>query len=137
MSYLIEAGCVIDGLGGEPREKADILVEGQHIAAIGPRGSLQSRGAEVVPVHEQVVLPGIIDAHVHPCFDSHPGNHISVSGEQMAMHAIRGVSNMRSMLAGGITSIRTLGTAYDLDFSLRDAIRQNVIPGPRIVAAGR
>lgn len=137
MRYLIEAGCVIDGLGGEPRENVDILVEGEHIAALGARGSIQSTVDGVVRVHEHVALPGIIDAHVHPCFDPDPGNHISVAGEPMAMHAIRGVNNMRSMLAGGITSIRTLGTAHDLDFSLRDAIRQGIVPGPRIVAAGR
>jgi len=137
VSILIRAGCVIDGTGSPARENVDLLIEGSRIVELAPKGKLNAPQATLIDTAGATVLPGIIDAHVHPCFDPEPGNHISVSDEPMAMQAIRGVSNMRAMLASGITTIRTLGTAYDLDLSLRDAIRQGVIPGPRLVAAGR
>ncbi len=137
MSILVRAGSFIDGTGATARVGVDVLVEGAHIADIGPTGQVNGRGATVIDALGATVMPGIIDSHVHPCFDPNPQDHAYRTDEPIPMHAIRGVHNMRAMLGGGITTIRTLGTAYDLDFNLRDAIRLSVIPGPRIIAAGR
>ena len=137
MRYLIKAGCLIDGTGTSPRENADILFDDRRIIAIGGRDSLADADAAVIPAFDKVVLPGLVDAHVHICFDASRDPVFNVRHESPPDMMIRGVRNARDMLMAGVTTIRTLGTPNDLDLHLRDGIRRGLIPGPRIVAAGR
>jgi imidazolonepropionase-like amidohydrolase len=137
LKVVIHAGRVIDGTGAEPQVAVDILLEDGRIQAIMPRGEATIDDAYHLDAREKTVLPGLIDTHVHICFDPNPGHHASRVSEPIPAQTIRGVQNARAMLESGITSIRTLGTAHDLDFTIRDAIQQGIIPGPRILAAGR
>ncbi len=66
--YLILNGTVIDGSGG-PASASDIGVTGDHITAIGPRGSL-GQGEDlpadrVIDASGMLVTPGFIDIHTH------------------------------------------------------------------------
>ena len=137
MRHLIKAGCLIDGTGASPRENVDILFDDRRIIAIDRRDAIADADAAVIPAFDQVVLPGLIDAHVHICFDASCDPVFNVRHEPPPDMMIRGVRNARDMLMAGVTTIRTLGTPGDLDLHLRDGIRQGLIPGPRIVAAGR
>jgi 5-methylthioadenosine/S-adenosylhomocysteine deaminase len=65
MSILIKDATVIamDAKdGGEPRH-ADILVEGDRIAAIGP--DLPAAGAEVLDASRRLAIPGLVNSHFH------------------------------------------------------------------------
>ena len=137
MRHLIKAGCLIDGTGASPRENVDILIDEQRIIAIADRDTIRDSDATVVPAFDKVVLPGLVDAHVHICFDASCDPVFNVRHEPPPDMMIRGICNARDMLRAGVTTIRTLGTPNDLDLDLRDGIRQGLIPGPRIVAAGR
>ncbi len=59
---LIRSARVIDGTG-TPWFRADLLIEGGRIAAIGP--GLAAPGAAVVDAEENFLAPGFIDAHCH------------------------------------------------------------------------
>jgi len=59
---LIRGGTVVDGTGA-PRLRADVLVEGDRIAAVGP--GLSAPGHEVVDATGLIVAPGFIDTHSH------------------------------------------------------------------------
>src|SRR6185503_6324305 len=43
--------------------KADVLIEGSKIAAVGP--NLKAEGAEVIDASKTIVMPGFIDTHRH------------------------------------------------------------------------
>lgn len=60
---LIAGGLLVDGTGAEPR-RADVLVEGDRIVAVGP-GLSAPAGTEVVDATDRVVTPGFIDIHTH------------------------------------------------------------------------
>ncbi|HEV8352959.1 MAG TPA: amidohydrolase family protein, partial [bacterium] len=45
--------------------EADLVLEGERIAAIEPRGSHPAAGDEVIDASGKVVLPGGVDPHVH------------------------------------------------------------------------
>ncbi|MCZ6649380.1 MAG: amidohydrolase family protein [Acidobacteria bacterium] len=62
--YVIHAGTLIDGSGGEPMQDAVIIVEDGRITAVG-QGLKEPRGATVIDLKNRTVLPGFIDAHVH------------------------------------------------------------------------
>jgi N-acyl-D-amino-acid deacylase len=61
-SLLLRGGSVVDGTGA-PARPADVAVEGDRIAAIGP--GLEGGAARVIDVSGHVVAPGFIDAHSH------------------------------------------------------------------------
>ena len=61
-SLLVRNGWVIDG-GGAPRYQADVAVEGDRIAAIGP--NLAGEATRTIDAAGRIVAPGFIDAHSH------------------------------------------------------------------------
>src|SRR5688572_17519177 len=61
-SLLIRGGSLIDG-SGAPARPADVAVEGDRIAAIGP--ALAGPADRVIDARGKVVAPGFIDAHSH------------------------------------------------------------------------
>lgn len=60
---LIRGGLVVDGTGA-PARRADVLVDGDRIAAIGAVASAPP-GTAVIEASGAVVAPGFIDAHTH------------------------------------------------------------------------
>ncbi len=59
---LLKGGMVYDGTGAAGRE-ADVLIEGEAIAAVGT--NLEAEGAKVIDISGLVVCPGFIDVHNH------------------------------------------------------------------------
>ncbi|MEY3342289.1 MAG: hypothetical protein RLZZ269_2200 [Actinomycetota bacterium] len=59
-SVVLQGGLVVDGTGS-PGRVADVLIEGDRVAAIGPRLD----GDHVIDVSGLVVAPGFIDIHTH------------------------------------------------------------------------
>lgn len=62
-SWVLAGGLVVDGTGAAPRA-ADVLVEGDRIAAVGPADSMPAH-ATMVDATGRVVAPGFIDSHTH------------------------------------------------------------------------
>lgn len=60
---LLRAGMLIDGSGSPPRA-ADLLIEGERIAAIGAPGTLHA-DAPVLDIAGMAIAPGFIDSHTH------------------------------------------------------------------------
>jgi N-acyl-D-amino-acid deacylase len=61
-SLLLRGGTVVDGTGA-PGRPADVAVEGERIAAVGP--GLAGAADRVLDVTGKVVAPGFIDMHSH------------------------------------------------------------------------
>lgn len=61
-SLLVRGGAVVDG-SGAPARPADVAVDGDRIAAVGP--DLRGDAARVIDASGHVVAPGFIDAHSH------------------------------------------------------------------------
>jgi len=61
---LLTGGTVYDGTGA-PGARADVLVEDDTIAAIGPGPGIGTEGAVVLDVGGMIVCPGFIDVHNH------------------------------------------------------------------------
>jgi imidazolonepropionase-like amidohydrolase len=130
---------VIDGLADRPRERQDVLIERDRIAAIEAHDPVRAavvRGSEVVDGAGRTLLPGLIDAHAHYTFDPTEGSLQVISRrsddeilQAAARHAARA-------LRAGVTSARGAGSIRGLELVLRDAIAAGRVEGPRIEAAG-
>src|SRR5690348_14384337 len=63
---VLRAATVIDGRGAV-QHNVDIVVAGNRIARIVPRGAVTA-GSRVIDLGDRTVLPGLIDAHAHPAW---------------------------------------------------------------------
>ncbi len=136
---IIRAGILIDSVSEDAKSKKEIWITDGKITAIKeghtPDATIPN-DAQVLNAEHLTVLPGIVDAHVHITSGARP-DYPKLRDEPVASAAIRGVSNVRDTLLGGITTIRSAGTRDFIDVNLRDAIEAGTIPGPRLKAAGR
>ncbi len=62
MDILVKNGLIVDGTG-RPPFAGDVLVSGDRIKAVGPR--LESAQASVFDASGKIVIPGLIDPHLH------------------------------------------------------------------------
>jgi imidazolonepropionase-like amidohydrolase len=133
---------VWDGVQNQPQEGWAVVVRGERIEAVGPRGQL-SVPADAVTINlpGTTLLPGLIEGHSHLLL--HPYNETpwddQVLHEALALRVARAVNHARSTLMAGWTTVRDLGTegAGYADVGLKQAINQNIIPGPRMVVTTR
>jgi N-acyl-D-aspartate/D-glutamate deacylase len=64
MKTLLLGGTLVDGTGA-PARRADVLIEGERIAAVGRIGRSDRRDSRQVDCSGLVVAPGFIDIHTH------------------------------------------------------------------------
>jgi imidazolonepropionase-like amidohydrolase len=139
---LLTGARVLDPAGDRLLDGRDVLIENGHIAAIGPTGTLQApAGTQKIDLTGLTLIPGLIEMHshllLHP-YDETPWDD-QVLKEPLELRTIRAVTAAKATLEAGFTTVRDLGTegAAFADVSLRDAIAQGMIPGPRVFAATR
>jgi imidazolonepropionase-like amidohydrolase len=133
-TYAIQAGRLIIDASEPARGPSTVVVENGRIARIED-GATAPAGATVVDMRSKTVLPGLIDAHVHLTGD--PGTPFwrdAIDPPELA--AVTGVKNALLTVRAGFTTVRDLGAPGSSSFALRDAIRDRVVPGPRVVASG-
>jgi imidazolonepropionase-like amidohydrolase len=141
-SYLLVPDRVFDGVSPEPHPGWVVLVRGERIAAVGPAARLNAPSdARRIELRGATLLPGLIDAHSHMFL--HPYNEASwndqVLKEPLALRVARATNHARATLMAGFTTVRDLGTegAGYADVGLKQAIDQNIIPGPRMLVVTR
>ncbi len=138
---LLKNATIIDVRNEKTLPATQILIRANRIATIGDNIPLNDLSAMTIDLKGKFVLPGLIDLHSHLLL--HPYNEASwndqVLKEPLELRVIRGTIHARKNLEAGFTTIRELGTegAAFADVSIRDAINQGMIPGPRIFAATR
>src|SRR5215471_18176769 len=118
-----------------------VRVKGDRIEAAGPATGIDTAGAKVINLPGATLLPGLVEGHSHillHAYSETPWND-QVSHEGLALRVARATNHLKATLMAGYTTVRDLGTegAGYADVELRDAVRQGIIPGPRILASTR
>lgn len=129
---------LIDGKGGMVPQ-GSVLLENDRILAAGADVGVPD-GAQVIDCTGKTVMPGLIDVHVHLV----SGDVLDVSdyaasrrlNESQSMAAYRTHETGLRMLKAGFTTIRTVGDRDFIDVAFRQAVKEGIIDGPRLICSG-
>ena len=119
-----------------------VVVRGQRIEAAGAAASITvPPGARSIDLPDTTLMPGLIEAHSHVllhAYNETPWND-QVLKEPEALRVARAVNHLKATLEAGYTTIRDLGTegAGYADVGLKQAVREGIIPGPRMLVVTR
>lgn len=105
---------LVDGARGAFATDAAVVIRDGRIAEIAQEPYTVPAGATVIDVRGRYVAPGMIDAHTH----------------------ITSLAAARRALESGVTTVRSASTPNFQDVSIRELVKQRVIAGPDMVAAG-
>ncbi len=131
----IQCGRLIDGKSNSVQTEMTIIVESNKI--IDVRKGYQSGAAsdKLINMRNQTVMPGFVDSHVHLSGETSKNQYMEEFTLNDEDYALKAVKYSERTLMAGFTTVRDLGGIVAI--SLRNAINQGDIKGPRILAAGK
>lgn len=130
----IYCGQLIDCTSEAVKGPSTIIVDGNKIKSVEDGYKNPTAGATVIDLKNQTVMPGWTDMHVHIEGESSPNRYIERFTLNKADVALRATQYTTRTLMAGFTGVRDLGGS-GVNVSLRNAIRQGIVVGPRIYTA--
>ncbi|TFF92658.1 amidohydrolase family protein [Candidatus Thorarchaeota archaeon] len=134
-TLLLKTGKLIVG-DGRLEEDTEVLVKDGRIAEVGEDLKRPSR-CETFDFSNRVVMPGIVDAHLHVCYDGVTLDPAAVRALDDEFMAIRGARLVEGLLDFGITTVADAGARGKVSFAVKQAAEGGVIRGPRVLVSGR
>ena len=125
--------------GRTVKQRAGVLVDEGRVAWVGAhaRAPRSARDADEIDGRGRTLTPGLIDCHVHLCFDG--GADFAGESREMttdAVATVKAVRNAARTLEHGVTTVRDLGGRGDSVIQVALGVERGLIAGPRILAAG-
>jgi len=123
-SVVLKHARIITMKGDEILERADLVVTGNRITALGPSGELsEPAGSQAFDLKGMTVIPGLVDVHAHPHYSA-----MEIFPEKKWEY----VAN----LAYGVTTLHD-PSAHSLDvFAEAEMVEAGEMIGPRIYSSG-
>ena len=121
---------LFDSASGTLRPHSTLVIEGERIVAVSQH-PLQVDDAESIDAGGRVVLPGLIDAHVHVVATS--ADLVGLALQPPSLVGAQSSHIMRGMLMRGFTTVRDAAGA---DFGLQEAVARGLYEGPRLYISG-
>ncbi|MEO8044990.1 MAG: amidohydrolase family protein, partial [Spartobacteria bacterium] len=138
----LKAARLFDGKSKNLLPNGVVIVEGNTITAAGSNIAIPEN-AKIIDLGDATLSPGFMDAHTHLTAD-YSGNYnelrLKMLDENVSQLALEMIPNARATLAAGFTSVRDVGAGFPNshdfpDVSLRNAIREGIVEGPRMSVA--
>ncbi|HWW21471.1 MAG TPA: amidohydrolase family protein [Steroidobacteraceae bacterium] len=133
----LKAAHLFDSISGNLIDHGVVVISGNKIQSVGADLKIPA-DAKVIDLGDATLLPGFIDAHVH--LDSEMTSNYYLDAYEGIMRfpaeqALHGARNAKVTLEAGVTTVRDLGSTDYISLGLRNAIRDGLIPGPRMLIA--
>lgn len=131
-TLVIANGKFLDVVAGAYLPHRNIAVRGNTILGFDYEWDPADTTVRVVDASGCTVLPGLMDAHVHPAFCS-----LDMRGQELdsaTYIAMMTARNLAETQQRGFTTIRDLG---GVDFGIVRALEHGLIPGPRTFFCGK
>ena len=133
---LLHVGNLLDTNNGEISKAVTIRIKGNKILEVTKGYATPKKNDEIVNLKQSYVLPGFMDMHVHLAQEYVPKaeRRSKIEPEYRVLFAANAASKT---LMAGFTSVRNLGDGGMETISLRDAIKEGLVIGPRIFTSGK
>ncbi|QCX39859.1 amidohydrolase family protein [Aureibaculum algae] len=131
----LHCGKLIDTKDGKVITEMTVIVSGNKITDV-KSGYInpKSKKDNIIDLKSKTVMPGLIDMHVHLEGQLNPKSYIEPFVLNDADIAFDAQGFAKSTLLAGFTTVRDLGGS-GVNVSLRNAINQGKVDGPRIFTA--
>lgn len=133
---VIHCGTMIDGKNKEVLQQVTIIVEGNKIISVDKGFTKPIKEDKLIDLSKKTVMPGLIDMHVH--FEGETSKDRQLKGftQNDADVAFQSTVYAKKTLMAGFTMVRDCGGS-GVNISLRNAINQGLVVGPRMFVAGK
>ena len=138
-AVVIRNGQIIDGTGSAAVANGMVVITDGRIDYVGAseNAPVVPAGAEVIDAHGGTIMPGLVEAHFHGTyFNIRALEDLDIKYPVEYVSLLAAV-NCRLALECGYTAARSGGCLFNVDFWLKTAIEQDLIPGPRLSSSGR
>ena len=131
---VLKAARLFDGESNSLVMPGLIVTADGKILAVGPKAAIPA-DAQIIDLGDATLLPGFIDAHTHLSGDyNEDWKAALIDGLQKPVSelALDAIPNAKITLMAGFTTVRDVGSGDFIDVGLRNAIRDGIVPGPRM-----
>ncbi len=127
---IIQNANVLDVRTGDYQPDSSITIEDDRIVRVAE--TPETVNAErIIDAGGDVVMPGLIDAHVHAYLTTFDFR--EMSGKPFTLHTIEAAKVLEGMLQRGFTTVRDAAGA---DRGLASAVQRGLVKGPRMFISG-
>lgn len=136
---VITNGTLIVGTGAAAIPDATVIIQDGLIEYAGPanQAPLMDRSAATINARGGTIMPGLVEAHFHPTyFNIAALEDLDIKYPVEYVTLLAG-ANVKLALECGYTSARSGGSLFNIDVWLKQAIENDLVPGPRLAASGR
>jgi imidazolonepropionase-like amidohydrolase len=133
---VIHCGNLIDGKSNDVQTQMTLIVEGNKITRIEKGFTKPAAADKLIDLSKKTIMPGLIDLHVHLESETNKEQSLQRFTLNKADVAFRSTVFAKKTLMAGFTTVRDLGGS-GVNTSLRNAINQGIVVGPRIFSVGK
>ncbi|TDR40848.1 imidazolonepropionase-like amidohydrolase [Tahibacter aquaticus] len=129
---------LVDTAAGKLLGASTVLIEGNRVREVRP-GLVTPDGAKAIDLPAgSTCLPGLMDMHTHLTSETSRDSYSEGFRLNDADIAFKGAVFAERTLLAGFTTVRDLGESGNgVSVSLRNAVNQGMLKGPRIFTAGK
>jgi len=140
---VVRNGQLILGTGAPPIAEGALLIRDGRIEFAGASRDLPavdpatSPQVTTIDARGGTILPGLVEAHFHPTYFNVAALEDLDIKYPVEYVTLLAACNAKLALECGYTSARSGGSLFNIDFWLKKAIDEDLLPGPRLASSGR
>jgi imidazolonepropionase-like amidohydrolase len=134
---IIHAGRLINGHDGRLHSEMSLVVDDGKVVSIEQGFVAGGEGDSVIDLKDCTVTPGWMDMHTHLMSEFHAKVYSDKFFMNQADYALRSTVYAKRTLMAGFTTVRDLGDNGINSVSLKKAIDNGWVVGPRIFTSGK
>jgi imidazolonepropionase-like amidohydrolase len=133
---ILYCGQLIDVRSLQVMKEMSVIIDGNKIVDVVKGYRLPGADEKVIDLKNKTVMPGLMDCHVHLEDEISAKDFEKQFKLNPADLAFQSIGFAEKTLMAGFTTVRDLG-GTGVNISLRNAINQGLVRGPRIFTAGK
>ena len=131
-AVIFDGAQIWDGTGTPAVQDAVLVIKGDHIEAVGPRGTVTvPQDARTIDAKGKTLIPGLINMHGHVGMTKG----LKQSKENYSKENI--LAQLKQYARYGVTTVMSLGTDFEAMFDVRGAAKADESPRATVFTAGR